>query len=80
MALLSRMEASSASSLHWGCLTALFGCWDRKTRCLIILPLELTSPVDYSSGTAVDAEGIASGTAAEADAGSAADIPEGDST
>jgi hypothetical protein len=43
MALLSTMEASFASSLHWGCLTALAGCWGRKTRYLIILPLELTS-------------------------------------
>jgi hypothetical protein len=43
MALLSTMEASSASSLHWGCLSALVGCWGRKTRCLLILPLELTS-------------------------------------
>jgi hypothetical protein len=43
MALFSIMEASSASSLHWGYLTALVGCWGRKTRCLLILPLELTS-------------------------------------
>ena len=43
MALLSTMEESSASSLHWGCLTALVGCWGRKMRCLIVLPLELTS-------------------------------------
>jgi hypothetical protein len=43
MALLSTMEASSASSLHRGCLTALVGCWGSKMRCLIILPLELTS-------------------------------------
>jgi hypothetical protein len=43
MVLLSTMEASSASSFHWGYLTALVGCWGRKTRCLLILPLELTS-------------------------------------
>jgi hypothetical protein len=43
MALLSTMEASSASSFHWGYLIALVGCWGKKTRCLLILPLELTS-------------------------------------
>jgi hypothetical protein len=43
MALLCTMETSSASSLHWACLTALVGCWGRKTRCRIILPLKLTS-------------------------------------
>jgi hypothetical protein len=32
-----------------------------------------------SGGTAADAEGTTSGNAAEADAGSAVDIPEGDS-
>jgi hypothetical protein len=36
-------------------------------------------PVDCSSGTAADAKGIASGIVADADAGSVADIPEGDS-
>jgi hypothetical protein len=35
--------------------------------------------VDCSDDTAADAEGTASRTAAEADVGSAADIPEGDS-
>jgi hypothetical protein len=35
--------------------------------------------VGYSGDTATDAEGSASRTAAEADAGSAADIPKGDS-
>jgi hypothetical protein len=29
--------------LALGCLTALVGCWGRKARCLLILPLELTS-------------------------------------
>jgi hypothetical protein len=43
MALLPIVEASSASSLHYGCLTALVGCWGWKMGCLIILPLELTS-------------------------------------
>jgi hypothetical protein len=43
MALLSTVEASFASSLHWDYLTTLIGCWGRKTRCLITLPLELTS-------------------------------------
>jgi hypothetical protein len=36
-------------------------------------------PVDYSNGTTTDAEGTASRTAADADAGSTADIPKGDS-
>jgi hypothetical protein len=35
---------------------------------------------DCSSGTTAPAEGTASGTAVAADTGSAADIPEGDST
>jgi hypothetical protein len=43
MALLSTMETRSASALNWGYLTALFGCWGKKTRWLLILPLELTS-------------------------------------
>jgi hypothetical protein len=42
MALLSTMETCSASALHWGCLTALIGCWGGEARCLLILPLELT--------------------------------------
>ena len=29
--------------LALGCLTALVGCWSREARCLLILPLELTS-------------------------------------
>jgi hypothetical protein len=29
--------------LALGCLTALVSCYGRKTRCLLILPLELTS-------------------------------------
>jgi hypothetical protein len=43
MALLSTMETCYASALHCGCLTALVGCWGREARCLLILPLELTS-------------------------------------
>jgi hypothetical protein len=43
MALLSTMETCSASTLHWGCMTALVGCWGGEARCLLILPLELTS-------------------------------------
>jgi hypothetical protein len=42
MALLSTMKTSFASSLHWGCFTFLVDQWGKKTRCLIILPLELT--------------------------------------
>jgi hypothetical protein len=37
------METCSASALHWGYLTALVGCWGGEARCLLILPLELTS-------------------------------------
>jgi hypothetical protein len=37
------METCSAFALSWGCLTALVGCWGGKTRCLLVLPLELTS-------------------------------------
>jgi hypothetical protein len=36
-------------------------------------------PVDYSGDTVADSEGTASEIATKADAGSAADIPEGDS-
>jgi hypothetical protein len=43
MALLSTMETCSSSALNWGCLTALVGCWGGEARCLLILPLELTS-------------------------------------
>jgi hypothetical protein len=43
MALLSIMETSSASSLHWGCLAILISCWGRKSRCLTALPLILIS-------------------------------------
>jgi hypothetical protein len=43
MALLSTMETCSASALNWCCLTVLIGCWGGTTRCLLILPLELTS-------------------------------------
>jgi hypothetical protein len=37
------METCSVSALHWGCLTALVGCWGEEARCLLILLLELTS-------------------------------------
>jgi hypothetical protein len=43
MALLSTVETCSVSNLSWCCLTVLLVCWGRKTRCLLILPLELTS-------------------------------------
>jgi Na+-driven multidrug efflux pump len=43
MALLSTMETCSVSTLNWWCLIALVGCWGGKTRCLLILLLELTS-------------------------------------
>jgi hypothetical protein len=72
MALLSTMEASSAFSLHLGCLNALVGCWGRKTRCLVILSLELTSCcLIVECGTTAVAEGTASGTVAKAVADSA---------
>jgi hypothetical protein len=41
--LLSAVETCSVSNLSWCCLTVLLVCWGRKTRCLLILPLELTS-------------------------------------
>jgi hypothetical protein len=37
------VETCSVSILSWCCLTVLLVCWGRKTRCLLILPLELTS-------------------------------------
>jgi hypothetical protein len=43
MALFSIVKTSSASSLCWGCLVALIGCWGRKARCLVVLPLVLVS-------------------------------------
>jgi hypothetical protein len=43
VALLSTVEASSASSLCWGCLVVLIHCWGRKTRCLVVLPLILVT-------------------------------------
>jgi hypothetical protein len=43
VALLSTVETCSVSNLSWCCLTVLLGCWGRKTRCLLILPLKLTS-------------------------------------
>jgi hypothetical protein len=43
VALPSKVEASSASSLCWGYLAVLIGCWGRKARCLTALPLILVS-------------------------------------
>jgi hypothetical protein len=43
VALLSIVETCSVSDLSWGYLTVLLSCGGRKTRCLLILPLELTS-------------------------------------
>ena len=43
MALLSTVETCPASTLSWCCLTVLLVRWGRKTRCLLILPLELAS-------------------------------------
>jgi hypothetical protein len=43
VALLSTMEASSSSSLYYGCLAVLIDWWERKARCLTILPLILIS-------------------------------------
>jgi hypothetical protein len=43
VALFSTVEASSASSLCWGCLVVLICCWGRKARCLIVVPLVLIS-------------------------------------
>jgi hypothetical protein len=34
-----------ASSLRWGYLIVLVGCWGRKARCLAALPLILVSPL-----------------------------------
>jgi hypothetical protein len=64
MALLSTMETCSASTLNWGCLTALVGCWGGEARCLLILPLELTSfPTSCSDDSTTGAGGTASETA-----------------
>jgi hypothetical protein len=41
--LLSTVETCPVSNLSWCCLIALLVCWGRKTRCLLILPLKLTS-------------------------------------
>jgi hypothetical protein len=43
MALLSTVETCPVSNLNWCCLNVLLVYWGRKTRCLLILPLELTS-------------------------------------
>jgi hypothetical protein len=39
VALFPIVETSSASSLRWGYLVALIGCWGRKARCLVVLSL-----------------------------------------
>jgi hypothetical protein len=43
VALLSTVETCSVSNLSWCCLTVLLGCWGRKMKYLLILPLQLTS-------------------------------------
>jgi hypothetical protein len=43
MALFSTVETSSVSSLRWGCLTVMIGCWGSKARCLVVLSLVLVS-------------------------------------
>jgi hypothetical protein len=43
VALFSTVEASSASSMCWGCLVGLIRCWGRKARCLVVLPLILVT-------------------------------------
>jgi hypothetical protein len=43
VALFSIVETSTVSSLRWGYLVALIGCRGRKARCLVVLPLVLTS-------------------------------------
>jgi hypothetical protein len=72
MGLLSTVETRSASALSWVCLTVLLGRWGRKTRCLLILPLELTS--SYCCGdstTGVEGTVFETAAAAEVGAGSA---------
>jgi hypothetical protein len=41
MALFPTVETSLASSLCWGYMIALIGCWGRKARCLVVLSLVL---------------------------------------
>jgi hypothetical protein len=80
MALLSTMEASSASSLHWGCFDCsgwLLGQEDKVTADSASGTDFLLA--DYFGGIVADAEGTTSRNAANAGAGSIADIPEGDS-
>jgi hypothetical protein len=43
MALFSRVETCTTSSLCWSCLAILVGCWGRKARCLVALTLILIS-------------------------------------
>jgi hypothetical protein len=43
MILFSTVEACMTSYLCWGCLAILFGCWGRKTSCLVVLALVLIS-------------------------------------
>jgi hypothetical protein len=72
MALLSTVETCSVSNLSWCCLTVLLVCWGRKTRCLLILPLELTSSSLIVLDSDTGAEDTAFETAiAEVDDGSA---------
>jgi hypothetical protein len=66
--------------LHWGYLTALIGCWGKKTRCLVTLSLVLIpSRLTILVVLLLFAEGTTFGITVDADAGSAADILEGDS-
>jgi hypothetical protein len=43
MAFLSTVKTCPASTLNWCCLAVLLVYWGSKTRCLLIVPLELTS-------------------------------------
>jgi hypothetical protein len=58
MALLSTMETCSASTLNWGCLTALVGCWGED--------LDSASRTDFlSTGCSDDSTAGAGGTTSE---------------
>jgi hypothetical protein len=43
MALFTRVETCTTSSLSWRCLIVLVGCWGRKTGLLVALTLVLIS-------------------------------------
>jgi hypothetical protein len=64
MALLSTVETCSASTLNWGCLTVLLGCWGKKT-----VLVDSASETDFlltgcSGDSVADTEGTTSETAA----------------